>query len=320
MNLKVSSYNDSHKEQVMKLICDEYGYKYSEYHQFFTKFHEAPFQKNAIKTVVYDADNNDYVAGFFALFYWPYTYNNTTLNAYKGVNAIVNPDYRGQGVFKMILDFVDLQIKDKPIDFLIATPLPAAFKGFKKQGWTPLVDLSWNVKSNNIFSFLFPLKESVLKTTFPEQKLANHVNISDIIYQSDFTDFTDWRAHYYKTKKYYLSYQEGEYRIQFGIKINIRKKIIKELIIGEISTNHYNSTFIHNGLQYLLKRIKKIYSITFVSIAINPENEEIVTAINKAKFKPISNKIHIIIKPLVKNDNLLNNKIWNLYRADLDSW
>ena len=320
MNLKVSYYQESEKDQVMNLICREYNYDLKEYAPFFAKFYEHPFQNNAHKITVSDIDADHKVVGFFALFYWPYQLNEKTYHAYKGVNAIVMPEYRGNGIFKKILDFVDENTKEFPIDFFIATPLPAAYYGFKKNKWKALLDLHWYIKPNNLFSLLFPLNTSKINAILPELKKDSLNQIKNNIHQVDLPDFINWRASFYKSKKYYLSYREGNNVVQFGGKINIRKKIIREFIIGEVSTNHFDPVFLANGLKHLRKEIKRIKCITFVSIAINPHNKIVLEAVERNNFSKIKKIIHIVVKDLTNCSEILNEKKWILYRADLDSW
>ncbi|MCB9173544.1 MAG: GNAT family N-acetyltransferase [Flavobacteriales bacterium] len=321
MKLVVSHYTDEYKKQVMNLICREYNYELKTYTEFFHKFYEHQFQHNAIKIIVIDEDAHNLVVGFFALFHWPYQLNSKKYNAYKGVNAIVMPEYRGCGIFKKILKFVDENLNTTPqIDFLIATPLPAAFIGFKKNNWKHLLDLHWYIKPNSLFSFLFPINDFKLKSIFNEKKLNNITLIKNQIHQDDSETFNDWRAYYYKTKKYYLSYKDGNDIVQFGVKINIRKKIIRELIIGEVATNNYETQFLMKGLNHLCKEVKKIHAISFLSIAANPHNDIIIEAIKLNNFNKIKKVIHIVVKDLTNNTQLLNQKKWVLYRADLDSW
>jgi len=321
MNLVVSYYQDWAKDQVMNLICREYGYNLKEYAPFYAKFYEDKFQKDAIKVIVIDEDNDNRVVGFFALFYWPYQLNGKVYNSLKGVNAIVMPEYRGNGIFKKILEFIDTNTKDLSIDFFIATPLPAAYYGFKKNGWTALLDLNWYLRINNYLSFCFPISDKKLASVLNEEKKANLNNhIDAYVNQIDTESFVNWRAQFYKTKKYYLSYIEGKNIVQFGVKLNVRKKIIRELIIGEVSTNNYDSVFLAEGLKYLLKEIKKIKSITIVSIAANPHNDIIMDVINKNRFSKIKNIIHIVVKDLNNCTEILDKEKWILYRADLDSW
>lgn len=320
MKLVAKKYEEKHKTQVMHLICNEYNYDFSSYSSFFHQFYESEFQKNALKTVVIDEDENELVVGFFALFYWPYKFNNNSFYSLKGVNAIVMPAYRGNGIFKKILDFVDQQLCcQNEIDFLIATPLPAAFYGFKKHGWKHLLDLHWYIKINNIFSFLFPITNKI-ENIFHESKRNNLTIIQNHIYQDDSKFFFDWRSSYYKKKIHYISYLEDSKIIQFGVKLNVRKKIIRELIIGEISTNCYNENFLKNGLNFLEKEIKKISFITMVSIAINPHHQSIINVLNAVKYKKINKIIHIVVKDINGKINSLEKEKWILYRADLDSW
>ncbi len=320
MNLVVKKYEEKYKTQVMQLICNEYNYNPTSYSSFFHKFYESEFQKDAFKIIVVDENENELVVGFFALFNWPYRFNNQQVMAWKGVNAIVMPSYRGNGIFKKILDFVDVELQQqKNIDFLIATPLPAAFYGFKKNGWKHLLDLHWFININNLFSFFTPINEKI-KTVFSESKKNNLTSIDHHIFQDDSKKFIEWRASYYKAKKYYISYAEGANIVQFGVKINIRKKIIRELIIGEISTNCYEKAFLVNGFNFLKKEIKKLPFITFSSVAINPHQQTINDVILKAGFKKRNKIIHIVTKDLSGKINSLNQNKWILYRADLDSW
>lgn len=320
MNLVVKKYEDKYKNQVMQLICNEYSYELSSYISFFNQFYESEFQENALKTIVIDEDKNKLVVGFFALFNWPYKLNNQKIMAWKGVNAIVMPSYRGNGIFKKILDFVDIQLQHQNnVDFLIATPLPAAFYGFKKNGWKHLLDLQWFIKLNNPFAFLFPITKKI-NTIFNEKKSSDLTAIDNFIHQDDSSKFNSWRASYYKTKKYYLSYTEGKNIVQFGVKINIRKKIIRELIVGEVATNYFEEEFMEKGFNYLNKKINKLPFITFSSIAINPYHHNINNIIQKVAYKKINKIIHIVVKDLTGKTSSLEKEKWILYRADLDSW
>lgn len=320
MNLVVKKYEDKYKNQVMQLICNEYSYELSSYISFFNQFYESEFQENALKIIVIDEDKNELVVGFFALFNWPYKLNNQKIMAWKGVNAIVMPSYRGNGIFKKILDFVDIQLQHQNnVDFLIATPLPAAFYGFKKNGWKHLLDLQWFIKLNNPFAFLFPITKKI-NTIFNEKKSSDLTAIDNFIHQDDSSKFNSWRASYYKTKKYYLSYTEGKNIVQFGVKINIRKKIIRELIVGEVATNYLEEEFMEKGFNYLNKKINKLPFITFSSIAINPYHHNINNIIQKVAYKKINKIIHIVVKDLTGKTSSLEKEKWILYRADLDSW
>lgn len=320
MNIETHIYSEQYRVQVMTLICEEYNRNINDYSKFYEKFYENNYQKDAIKVVAIEKESGKAV-GFFALFIWPYFHDKKKFYSLKGVNAIVNPNYRGHGIFNKILTTIDDELKTQQADFLIATPLDAAFYGFLKNGWKHLVDLDWNIKITNPFAFIFPLNSSKIKAVLNEDKLP-YLNRTDNnkIRLSDEADFLEWRAFFYRVKKYYTSYTKGENTIQFGLKLNIRKKIIRELIIGEVSTNSDDPEFIREGFLVLLKKIKKLNSITMVSIAVNPTDKRIVDNLTLLGFKKIKNKIHIVVKDLSKNDMLMNAENWHLFRGDLDSW
>lgn len=320
MEIETLLYTDKYREQVMALICKEYNRNINDYSKFYEKFYENEYQKDAIKVVAIEKESGAAV-GFFALFVWPYFLNEKKLYSLKGVNAIVNPDYRGHGIFNKILTTIDSELKKQHVDFLIATPLDAAFYGFLKNGWKHLVDLDWNIKLMNPFAFLTPLNTNKIKSVLNEEKTHSlNVQNNNKFQLSDEEEFLSWRKYFYKVKKYYSSYTKGDKTIQFGLKLNIRKKIIRELIIGEVSTNSDDPEFINEGFLTLLKNIKKLHSITIVSIAINPTDKRIVDNLTQIGFKKIKNKIHIVVKDLSGNDMLMNPENWHLFRGDLDSW
>lgn len=320
MEIETLVYTHENREQVMDLICQEYNRDKSKYAKFFENFYEHEYQKDAIKTVAIEKSSGK-VVGFFALFTWPYFYEGKKLYSYKGVNAIVDPNYRGKGIFNNILNLADETLKNKEADFLIATPLDAAFYGFLKNGWKHLIDLDWNIKIINPMAFLHSLSTKKIKQFIPEEKTPNIINLLKNNFQlSDEPDFVQWRKNFYRTEKFYISYKKGEKTIQFGLKLNVRKKIIRELIIGEISTNSDDSQFIKEGFEMLLKKVKQLKSITIVSIAVNPKNKRMVDNISNLGFRLIKNKIHIVVKDLSENNTLMNPEKWTLFRADLDSW
>ena len=106
MEIETLLYTDQYREQVMALICKEYNRNINDYSKFYEKFYENEYQKNAIKVVAIEKESGNAV-GFFALFVWPYFLNEKKFYSLKGVNAIVNPDYRGHGIFNKILTTTD---------------------------------------------------------------------------------------------------------------------------------------------------------------------------------------------------------------------
>jgi dTDP-D-glucose 4,6-dehydratase len=109
-------------------------------------------------------------------------------------------------------------------------------------------------------------------------------------------------------------------KVQFGLKLNVRKKIINELIIGEISTDNYSIENLTLAVRLLLKRIKKIRAITIVSFAINSHDEVMAQVINNVNFRKIDKKIFFVAKNFTNEDALIDNSKWSIFRGDLDTW
>ncbi len=100
----------------------------------------------------------------------------------------------------------------------------------------------------------------------------------------------------------------------------MRKKIIFELIIGEISTNNYTEIFLTNAIKHLLKKLKKIKAITIISFAANPYDKIFTSVMNNIRSMKIDKKIFFVAKNFSTEPELMNNINWSIFRGDIDSW
>lgn len=317
MEIKTTFYEDWMKDQIIDLICGQYGYDKNEYINQFSNFYEPDFQKSAIKVVLLDGKK---VAGFMGFFYWPYKYNGKTYRSYQAGNVIVDPNYRGQQIFHKMVEFMGKIHKERGVDLLMGFPVDVAFNTYIRNGWVNIFDLHWYLKINNPFSILFPLNKKRIEKILNEKKIRNINQVSNLITLDDSDEFISWREGYYKSKKYYYTVTSNNLKVQFGLKLNVRKKIINELIIGEISTENYSIENLTVAVRLLLKRIKKIRAITIVSFAINSHDEVMTQVINNVNFRKIDKKIFFVAKNFTNEDALNNNSKWSIFRGDLDTW
>lgn len=317
MSISICFYKEEMKTQVVELICNQYSYNLNSYTSFFSSFYEGEFQKDAIKIVALD---NKKVVGFQSFFYWPYSYNGKILNSYQSGNSIVDVNYRGKGIFQKMLAYIYENPTKIPIDFLIGFPVEASYNSFIKSNWKNPFNLTWQIKINNLFSLFFGINKKTLSKTFDSAQIPFLATSSSQFRLTDSADFVRWRASFYKTEHYYFTYNLDGNSCQIGFKINVRKKIIKELIIGQINSNNYNQTFLESALQHFVKQVKKINFITLISIATNPFNEELTNSLKKMGFKPTKKKIYFIIKDFSQLPEINVNSNWVLYRGDLDTW
>lgn len=317
MIINITDYTDEMKQQVIELICYQYDYDRTTYANFFSSFYENNFQKNAIKIVALDGEK---VIGFQSFFYWPYTFNGKTYHSFQSGNSIVDENYRGQGVFQKMLTYIYDEKQKYHIDFFIGFPVEASYKSFIKTKWENPFNLQWYVKINNLFSIFFPSSEKKISTLFQEHQTPLLNSSGSTISLDNNLDFIQWRQSYYKTKLFYYTYSNHHETCQFGLKLNTRKKFIKELIIGQFNSTCTDPIFIKTAYKELLRTIKKLNFITIVSIAFNEQQDELKDLLVNFAFKKTNKSIYFIIKEFADLPETKKISNWELYRGDLDTW
>lgn len=315
MPIAITYYKDEMRDEVINLNCKHYGYKKNEYELFFNSFYNNLYQEKAILIVALDENK---VIGFQSFFYWPYLKNGQQFNSYQSGSSIVDSNYRGKGIFQKMLHFID--DKNLPIDFLVGFPVEASYKSFIKSQWKNPFNLQWYLKTNCLLSVFFKPNHSILEQKFETIQKTDINGNANLIMISDENDFVSWRKGFYKNQHYYFNYSNGTNTCQIGFKLNIRKKYLKELIIGQLNGNIDNLPFLEETLQSFLKQIKKIKFITFVSIAINTSNTKMLSTLEKLKFKKTDKKIYFILKEMNKKISETDFPNWVLLRGDIDTW
>lgn len=318
--IQLQLYEPRMKEQIAELFELEYKISGTEFSKFMSRLYEHPFQNNkCIKIVALDDKK---VVGFQSFFYWPYTHNNRVFNSYQSGNSLVHPDYRGRRLFARMLNYIYENEIGKEIDFLMGFPVQASYNSFIKNGWQNLFNLQWYIKPVNPFGFLFPVKK--LQSVFEPINTHNAQVNTDCIQLIEDTDFWKWKSQLvYANQNYFqFTYSNNNKLIVIDLKLQKRKKIINEIIIGNIRFNREASVVLEEAIQLLLKRIKQAMCVTMVSWAVNENFNKagLQSLLTKHRFKKIDNKIYFIVKPLRETDVVLNAALWNIGRADIDTW
>ncbi len=320
-NIKITFYEPWMKSQIISLFENEYGIDRNNFENLMTKLYEHPIQKD--KCIQLVALDDNLVVGFQSFFYWPYTYNNKSYKSLQSGNSIIHPNYRGRGIFQKLINYIFYQETSIDVDFLLGFPVEESFKSFTKNKWINIFDLKWYVKVINPFGFLFnfktllkehnhylPLKSDWIEPFFNLQKESTFYNWKNDLKNNSFNYF-------------YYEYKISETTaIIFEIKIQSRKKIIHEAIIGKIQFIGNSREYLKNALSELLNHLKKHKCITICSIAINEhfKSPDYATLVKELKFKAINKKIHFIIKPLKTIPEIHNPSLWDIGRADIDTW
>lgn len=319
-NIRIQLYEPHMKQQVAKLFELEYKISDVEFGNFMSRLYDHPYQKNkCIQIVALDGEK---VIGFQSFFYWPYCYNNSTYKSYQSGNSLVHPDYRGKRLFARMLNFIHENPVGKEVDFLMGFPVQASFNSFIKNGWDNLFNLQWYVKLMNPFGIVF--SKNNLRKYLTETTKQNGFDTLNAIHLCEESEFREWKKQLvYEPDSYYqYTYCKGEKIISFDLKIQVRKKLINELVIGSIRFDEKSKDEVNNAIVELIKTIRKAACVSMVSIAINEtfQTPEIKNYFNKVGFKKIENKIFFIVKPLKKELPVTTASLWNIGRADIDTW
>lgn len=318
MEISITWYTDDLRSQVIALFAAEYGVDPAAFNQLFERFYFHPFQKNKCLLVV--AMDGKTVAGFQSFFYWPYFFEGKKYNSFQSGNSLVNPAYRGKGIFNRMLAFIDQENKTTNIDFLMGFPVEASKKNFLKDKWSNILDLRWYIRFCNPFGFLS--FKGGNRFTEGCQYFENRGTIDEIFSLSTEMDFTEWRNSYLSGKYYSFHYKEGSREIIFHLKTNKRKKILNELVVGSILFNRAEAkVHLDKALKALNRAAFKSFGMHFISVVVNENSSfDLRNALADAGFRKTDRTIYFIVKNFKAEQGVLDPKNWLLFRSDIDTW
>lgn len=318
--MDICLYEDWMKPQVAKLFSMQYGVTEEAFAQLIGNFYELPFQRDKCIRIV--AKEGDTIIGFQSFFFWPYLYQGKEINAYQSGNSLVHPEHRGKGIFQKLLGYLDLHREQLKIDVLIGFPIDASVGSLLRNKWLNIFNLQWFLKMGNPFSLLLPVNFKKLTAYFPSLEVTDYPGTTDIIKLAHLPAFNAWRATHYDTRNYFsFVYKKGGDELVLKLKINIRKKIVKELIIGDVITSSYKNDFLEDAFCDFLKTARKIKCITIFSIACNMHCEkDLITALKKCGFEKIKKQIYFCVKPFTDGHLYSDPGKWMIFRGDIDTW
>lgn len=318
--MDICLYEDWMKHQVAKLFSVQYGIREDAFAQLIGNFYELPFQKDKCIRIV--AKEGDTIIGFQSFFFWPYLYEGREINAYQSGNSLVHPDHRGKGIFQKLLSYLDQHREQLKIDVLIGFPIDASVGSLLRNKWLNIFNLQWFLKMGNPFSILIPVNLKKLNAYFPSVEARDYPGTSSVIKLSHHPSFNAWRATHYDTNNYFsFVYKSGKEELVLKLKINIRKKRIKELIIGDVITSSYQEDFLEDAFHHFLKTARKVRCITVFSIACNVHCEQDLSRIlKKCGFEKIKKQIYFCVKPFTQETIYRDPAKWMIFRGDIDTW
>jgi len=309
------------KDQVASLFSLQYGVSKQAFSTLIDNFYDHPFQKG--KCIRIAALDGKTVVGFQSFFSWPYEMNGKTYRSFQSGNSLVHPSYRSKGIFRKLLEYIDLHREEMGIDFLLGFPIEVSKNSFLRNGWKNILNLDWFVCPSSILSIFSGNENEKLKTIF-SQNNSTFIpsSIQNLIHLSTAKEFVDWRINYStKLNHFYHTYTEKDKTICFSLKTSRRKRIIRELIIGNISTNSKDSVFIQKSLKDLITIVKARRCISIISFAQNPNaffiSSEIIQNVG---FKKNNRQIYFCVKSFGGSEPIEDASKWQLFRSDIDTW
>lgn len=310
MNIDIRQYDATYLDEVISLFVEEYKVDFDRYKESFTKFFDHSFQKDkCIRIIAVNEDNE--LMGFQSFFYWPYSKAGKHYNTYQSGSSIVSRKARGQGVFQKMLSYAE-QLRDiYHYDFFMGFPVEASYKSFMSNGWDNPFSLQWYARLKNPFGFLFNWMYKNIKPGLKTPSVAHN-----IFYLENSPEFLDWRRQYQGDNYRVFSYTEGEFFLQVSHKVNTRKKIIRELIIGEVLRNSDQQDFVQRAFHKYRRWLSSQLDIMLVSYSTNNEMHPISLNILALGLKKIDRKIYFITKYFGHS----KPEDWLLFRSDIDTW
>lgn len=126
------------------------------------------------------------------------------------------------------------------------------------------------------------------------------------------------------TSYFYYTYSiSADQSVTFEMKLQTRKKIINEVIIGRVYFNGIvNTDTLLIALKYCIKELRKTKCVTICSIAINEalNQPNYLSIVNKLAFRKIDKHIYFIVRDLKNNQSIFDKSKWHIGRADIDTW
>lgn len=321
MNVGIGLYEDWMRSQVATLFSRQYGVDANGFSTLVQNFYEHPYQLDHCIRIV--ATDGKKVVGFQSFFLWPYFFNGKKCRSFQSGNSLVDPDYRGKSIFQKMLTYLDEQNKKLGIDFLVGFPINVSRNSLLRNGWKNILDLDWYISSSSPLRSLAGNEINKLSRTFnriTDASIREHIVPGFRLSAEE--DFREWRSSYSTGQSYfYHVYREKEMAVEFILKPSRRKKIIRELVIGNIRTSSADEDFLLRAFMDLRKAARRSGAATFLSLASNMHSDYIsANILSRAMFRKIEKKIFFAVKSFSPEFPVEDASKWILFRSDIDTW
>jgi GNAT superfamily N-acetyltransferase len=304
------------RAQIVELFAMEYGVSVSDFEHTFVAFYEHPFQEGqGVRIVALDGEK---VGGFQSFFYWPVSGPFGTARVLQSGNSLVHPEFRGKGLFGKMLDYVEKPGSGVQFDYLIGFPVEMSFGSFMRKKWLNPFDLQWYVRPMRPVRALLSNPEKGLRRAFGERTPLDAAVTPGCYAIEQSAAFDTYRFGFQKDPLFRYTYRSGNNWALFELKLQRRKRVLTELVIGKIASSTSDKDWMEQALQGLINVVNRHTSVSMVSIAINPLAPSLNEAVQQAGFRKINRSIHFIAKG-TKLEQMDWSRWW-VFRGDIDTW
>ena len=100
--MQVQLYTPVWKEAIIRLNVEEYPFMSPWFQKRFETMYESNYQHEKCRLII--AVDDEKLAGVISYIRWPMNTPGRAVNSYQMVGLVVNPEFRGRGVFSMLLE------------------------------------------------------------------------------------------------------------------------------------------------------------------------------------------------------------------------
>jgi len=317
----IAEYEDWMKEGVVSLHSDHYHYDPQEYAVRFTRWYEHPFSRQ--KSICVVALDGKKVIGLQSWVLWPYTRSDRVFSSLQSRGSLIHADYRRRGLWWKMLLFGDQLASSRKVDFFVGFPHERSLPGLLKAGWRHLLDLRWFVRLVNPLELWKKSTLTAEELPFETQPASFNDYRGDHFRLYHGSDFVSWRKAVNAEQKYlYHSYPGLNPEICFEMKLE-RAHGFNELVIGDIRSSQAGYPGLRAALKDLFRVLHDCKEIAVVSVALNPKAHPnpLFWPLLSTGFLPIpKKKIYFCVKEIKGTAPLDDAQVWDVFRADIDTW
>jgi hypothetical protein len=254
---------------------------------------------NSVIITVKDENKNNAIVGVNAFVPMEFILNKKQVNCYLSCNSIINPDYRGKGIFTQLISKIPEIFSTKDFSIIYGIPNKNSTKIFSKNQFLEISKLPLLIKPLNLSSYFKSPISKIIKPfdVFwkPKNLMTSDIQLLDKSFSVEFEDLIKKSLHrlpifQFRTKEFlqwrYMNHPTRNYQI---LTLRNATKLVGYIITRE--------------MQIFSKKVGII-----VDFLVDPNIEQQIIfqkLIKTALFNFWKNKISIVISTS-KNGNLEN--------------